>query len=886
MLRIHQISSAAAAQKYYSLGGDYYGQELVGEWAGKGAALLGLTGQVDQKTFDLLCDNQNPLGGSRLTAHSKGNRTPGYDFNFNCPKGVSLLYGTYRDPEILDAFRSAVRDTMADIESEMKTRVRKNRRNEDRVVGNLVAAEFIHFTTRPVEGVPDPALHAHMVVFNAVHDPVEHAWKAGFFRDIKRDAPYFEALFHNRLSNKLARLGYAVEKRGKDWDVTGVPRSLVQKFSRRTRQIDQLAEKLGIVNPEAKAKLGATSREHKARKLDMAELCRAWMERLTGPETSVLEKAASKAVAVERVESDADAKAVKEAVHHLFERRSVIPYRELLAQALRRGPGKVTLEGIRRAIKKQGILLEEFDGRLMATIPQAVEEEKQIIGFAKETRGTRSRLGKRGRAFNRDWLGEGQKAAVEHALNSTDQVILIEGRAGVGKTTLTEEIVDGIMENGRSVVMVAPSAQASRGTLREAGFKDADTLQRLLLDENMQETARGNVIIVDEAGLVGAPTMRRLLDLAAQLDSRVILIGDRNQHRAPGERGLAFELLAEKAKLPVARVDDIRRQKDNYREAVKLLADRRIAEGFDRFDRELGWVKEAKPEELYGQAAEAFVQALDECRGDALAVSPTHAEIDRFTTAIREKLSEAGKLSEEREVDIWKPAHMTEAERADTESYESGLLVQFHKAAPGFKAGARLILDDECQAPGDLADRFSVYRPGKLKLAIGDRVRLTANGFSLDKHRLNNGAVYGVAGFTPQGHIRLDSGWLVSKDWGHLASGWVTTSHSAQSRTVRRAVVVQSSLSLPASRPEQIYVSASRARDQTLIFTDSKAELRQAVQREDKTISATDLVNRRRNTRSRLLRNLFHLRRHAPSIRPGPLELVAEPGREVIYDRG
>jgi hypothetical protein len=51
-------------------------------------------------------------------------------------------------------------ETMRDIESEMKTRVRKANRDHDRDTGNMVWAEFIHTTSRPVDGVPDPQLHS------------------------------------------------------------------------------------------------------------------------------------------------------------------------------------------------------------------------------------------------------------------------------------------------------------------------------------------------------------------------------------------------------------------------------------------------------------------------------------------------------------------------------------------------------------------------------------------------------------------------------------------------------------------------------------------------------------------------------------------------------
>ena len=43
---------------------------------------------------------------------------------------------------------------MRDMESEMKTRLRKGGREEDRLTGNMVWAEFIHTTSRPVDGYP------------------------------------------------------------------------------------------------------------------------------------------------------------------------------------------------------------------------------------------------------------------------------------------------------------------------------------------------------------------------------------------------------------------------------------------------------------------------------------------------------------------------------------------------------------------------------------------------------------------------------------------------------------------------------------------------------------------------------------------------------------
>ncbi len=162
---------------------------------------------MDKFSFERLCDNLNPRTGEPLTVRTRSERTVGYDFTFSVPKSVSLLYAMSGDQDILGAFRAAVDETMREMEAEMKTRVRKDRQDTDRTTGNMVWAEFIHTTSRPVGGLPDPQLHAHVFVFNTTWDDEERRWKAGQFRELKRDAPYFQAAFRVRLAGKLQDIG-------------------------------------------------------------------------------------------------------------------------------------------------------------------------------------------------------------------------------------------------------------------------------------------------------------------------------------------------------------------------------------------------------------------------------------------------------------------------------------------------------------------------------------------------------------------------------------------------------------------------------------------------------------------------------------------------------
>ncbi|HWL08959.1 MAG TPA: MobF family relaxase, partial [Planctomicrobium sp.] len=416
MLRIIESISAGRAKSYYSTA-DYYteGQELTGRWRGEGARLLGLSGEIAAKEWESLCDNHDPRSGETLTPRQKENRRVGYDFNFHVPKSVSILHGLTGDERLLDAFRDAVEETMQDIESEMKTRVRKSGRNEDRTTSNAVWGEFVHFTSRPIDGVPDPHLHAHCYVFNTTFDRDESVWKAGQFGDLKRDAPYFEGMFHSRLGRNLAELGLEIERNKTGWEVAGLSRETIEKFSRRTEQIEELARKKGISDPEQKSELGARTRERKQKHLPMDELRREWFSRLSDEERDSLQRVTDR-IGSEAVPEDPSAvrDGLDNAAEHCFERKSVIPERALLAEALKRSVGKGSIDAVHQQYHQQDFIIRDRRGRRMVTTLGVLGEEQAMLRFARAGRGTCSRLGAGTHEFSRTWFNDGQRKAVEH----------------------------------------------------------------------------------------------------------------------------------------------------------------------------------------------------------------------------------------------------------------------------------------------------------------------------------------------------------------------------------------------------------------------------------------------------------------------------------------
>ena len=281
MLNITPQYSAGGAKSYFAKS-DYYseGQELVGQWGGKGAVLLGLFGQVDKAAFESLCDNRNPQTLQPLTAITREERRVGYDFTWSAPISVSLVHALTGDERIVQAFRDSVGQTMKEMEAEMQTRVRRGGAQEDRTTGNMLWAEFVHLTSRPVDGLPDPQLHAHLFCFNATYDREEESWKAGQFGKIKQDGYYWQAVQQSRFARELQNLGYNTRRTKDAFEISGVPEATLKKFSRRSAVIDKVAEELGITDPERKAKLAATTREAKDNSIPYPDLVERWTDAL------------------------------------------------------------------------------------------------------------------------------------------------------------------------------------------------------------------------------------------------------------------------------------------------------------------------------------------------------------------------------------------------------------------------------------------------------------------------------------------------------------------------------------------------------------------------------------------------------------------------------
>ena len=218
---------------------------------------------------------------------------------------------------------------------------------------------------------------------------------------------------------------------------------------------------------------------------------------------------------------------------------------------------------------------------------------------------------------------------------------------------------------------------------------------------------------------------------------------------------------------------------------------------------------------------EDYLAARD-AEKSALVVAPTHAEGGEITALLRAKLKERGDIErDEQVVEQLRPLNWTDAEKGDRTRYSGDEVLQFQRNSGAFRAGERVgVADAETRTKAPDPRYFAVYRRDALGLARGDVIRVTANGKDITgKHKLDNGSLYTIAGFTKEG-IALTNGWTIARNFGHLAHGYVTTSHASQGKTVDRVLIAMGADSRPAISAEQFYVSVSRGRERATVYTN------------------------------------------------------------------
>lgn len=397
---------------------------------------------------------------------------------------------------------------------------------------------------------------------------------------------------------------------------------------------------------------------------------------------------------------------------------------------------------------------ERFTSREMIEAEQRMQRAAELMAERERHRvsesdreGALTRAGQRGL----DLSGE-QHAAFDHATGSRDLSVVI-GYAGTGKSAMLGVAREAWEEAGFNVRGVALSGIAAEGLENGSGIASRTIASmehgwaqgRDLLTAN-------DVLVIDEAGMVGTRQMERVLSHAAQAGAKVVLVGDAEQLQSI-EAGAAFRSIHEDH--GGVEITEIRRQRiDWQRDATRHLATGRTGQAIHAYA-EHGMVHAAGTRE---QAREALIDRWDRDRqadpqATQMIFTHTNEEVRTLNDMARGRMRDAGELGG----DV----------RVKTEN-------------------------------------------GDRDFAAGDRVMFRRNERSLEVKNGTLGTVERVS--EHQMTVRTDAGRTVSfdlKDYRDLDHGYAATIHKTQAVTVDHT----HALATPGMDRHGTYVVLSRHRD-------------------------------------------------------------------------
>jgi Ti-type conjugative transfer relaxase TraA len=373
-------------------------------------------------------------------------------------------------------------------------------------------------------------------------------------------------------------------------------------------------------------------------------------------------------------------------------------------------------------------------------------------------------------------LEEEQRAAFRHVTSGPD-LSLVVGYAGSGKSTMLGVARAAWEAEGYQVRGLALSGIAAEGLEKGAGIasRTIASLEYAWKAERDHLTSK-DVLVIDEAGMIGSRQMERVLSAAQVAGAKVVLIGDPEQLQAI-EAGAAFRALAERH--GAAEITTVRRQHEPWqRAATRELATGRTDQALERYAA-AGMVLAS---DTRAEARAALVAGWDAARQERpeesrVILAYTRDDVRDLNELARAQLRAAGELCT--------PDHVVQTERG----------------ARAFAAGDRIMFQrNERGLGGDGRGRDGVaVKNGTLGTVLevasgGERLTVRLDG-------------PGGSGRPEKGSGREVT--FYTRDYAHIDHGYAATVHKAQGVTVDRAHV----LATPHMDRHAAYVGLTRHRD-------------------------------------------------------------------------
>jgi conjugative relaxase-like TrwC/TraI family protein len=664
---VEQLDALATSK---ALAGDVRSIQAAGKPGASGRVKVETIERVSRKVLGI---DPHTLYGEHFDRawQHKGKRVDGrvaaFDHCFSSPKSVSLLAGGggERVRREVAAGRAEALDLAIKYLERHGIGVRRDHNGTDRyqACGGLLGMAFEHRMSR----AGDPDAHTHVLVQNAALGP-DGRWTA---LDSDRLYAHLMAADHLYLAAERAalteRLGVRwgpVDARSGAAEIVGLDdRALIERFSKRSEEIDEWLAEHGLSGIKASSAAAVATRAPKDHAESEEGVYARWVTeladagigerelraaltggrgRLATPEE--VARALTELASPEGLTASASTFTRADVVDALAKRLPVAPTaRQALTQAE---------EGAERFLGERSVLVGR-DARLGVerySTPELLEGERRLVAAATQRREERTGQVRpevvRAVLDRHATAGPDQAAMVQDVCRSGAGVSVVVGRAGSGKTWALGLAREAFELDGHRVIGAAPTGIAAVG-LGEEGFGDIRTVDRLLVDLGTGRAALDarTVLVVDEAAMLGTRKLAPLLDHAHHAQAKVILVGDDRQF-APIDAGGGFRAL--RLRLGASELTVNRRQVEAWEQrAIEDVRDGRIEQAIAAYaEHERIRAFEGR-DDRDGAIVTDWWQA-HQAGEDPVVYAHRRAQVNRLNTICQRLRAEAGQLGSER----------------------------------------------------------------------------------------------------------------------------------------------------------------------------------------------------------------------------------------------
>ena len=871
--RLH--GKPANIARYYTVG-DYYtkGGNEPSEWGGKLAADLGLSGPVDARQFrDLLAGKVGDQQLGRHRADGQIQHHPGWDFAVNAPKSVSIMALVAGDERVRAAHEHAVTAAITYLEEQAQLRRREEGKIVHETTGRILVARFTEHGSREL----DPHLHTHLVVLNITNRQDGDPMASLESRVMYGEQRVAGQIYRNALAFSLREAGYEVEfdPRTGLFEIQGVPKELIDRFSQRAEAIEEHAREHGLVGQKAQRASFYATRKAKV-KIGAQEHTVQWHER-TGDQLEKVDKIAAVAREQEGQHSLPTERTASRAalfgLRQLETAEAVNNLGDILRTGLAAHVGEMRLEDLRPRIETHELMRKllpthEQTGDRVLTHGRTTRKSwrlelalTQHIALGLDDARPIASGDRLLAVLEKTTLnGEQQRALVEAAM-SRDRVTGIHGVAGSGKSTLVR-VLGEAAEPGTTLIALAPTSSAAAELGQKANI-EAYTVASFVARGGHGITDR-HVLVLDEAGQLGNRQARRLLEISRTTGARLLFLGDEKQTGAI-EQGKPFWLMR-RLGLPVVELTEaVRQETRTIKEAVAQARAGNFEQSLKNLD-SVTTVTDNKA--MAAMVVNAWVRLKPDSRAGTNILVLDNATRLIVNSKIREALrNENGLAAEDSRLSILAPAGFTDIEKHMGRFYGAGQVVRFDRAIAGLGVArhtdyrvvglgrepngrqvVRLVDEQGLIIRWDpqttRVRHINVFNPEERDLAEGDRIQWRLVNRDLDLRNAERGTVEKLDGDLAT--IRWDRDGRVQKvdlsehkTWDH---GYAETVYSSQSKTYPR-VFLLAPVESPLVNAQNFYTAITRAMYGVRLWTNNVKELVAKLERQsgEKTSSTEGL---------------------------------------------